>query len=348
MLSYKDSLEEITDFLYMRLNGLVPQIEIPAKAELIHEILQLKEQKNALILGHNYMEPALYHSVPDHTGDSLELARLGTETDKSTIVFCGVEFMAETAKILSPEKTVLLPAKKAGCSLASSITGEDVRALKKRFPGVPVVSYVNTYADVKAETDICCTSGNASLIINSLDSDQIIFLPDEYLAKNIAKETGKSIIFPSKISSDQANTPAEVIGWHGKCEVHDLFKVTDIEAVRKQHPDVVVLAHPECPPDVVAASDFSGSTSKIINYVKEQNASSYLLLTECSMGDNIAAENKDKNLLRLCSHRCPHMAQITLENTRDALLHNRYIIDVPTDIADRARSSLTRMLEYQP
>ncbi len=350
VLTHHDSINTVNDFLHSQLQDLIPEVEIPFKADLIHEILQLKAKKNALILGHNYMEPALYHSITDHTGDSLELARLGAETDKPLIVFCGVEFMAETAKILSPEKTVLIPSQKAGCSLASSITAEDVRKLRKQYPGVPVVSYVNTYADVKAETDICCTSGNASMIIESLDSDQIIFLPDEYLAKNIARETGKTIIFPSKFDQqpEDSNTKNEIIGWHGKCEVHDLFKVSDIEAIREQHPEVVVLAHPECPPDVVAASDFSGSTSKMINYVKEKDAESYLLLTECSMGDNIAAENKNRNLLRLCSHRCPYMAQITLEQTRDALLYDQYKVDVPKEIADRARSSLTRMLEYQP
>jgi quinolinate synthase len=258
--------------------------------------------------------------------------------------------MAETAKILSPDKMVLLPAKVAGCSLAESINAEDVRELRSKYPGIPVVTYVNTYADVKAETDICCTSGNASKVVQSLDSDTVIFLPDEYLAKNVARETGKNIIFPSKdpeMSSKNENNGLQydLIGWHGKCEVHDQFTVDDITNARKQFPDVVVLSHPECPPEVVEASDFSGSTSRMIDYVKNSKAENYMLLTECSMGDNIIAENPDKEVIRLCSIRCPHMNEITLEDTLSALRNYQYQIEVEEDIRVRAKKSIDRMLE---
>jgi quinolinate synthase len=255
------------------------------------------------------MEPALYHTVTDIVGDSLELARMAAETEMDPIVFCGVRFMAETAKILNPSRTVLLPAKKAGCSLAESITAEDVRNLRKKYPGVPVITYINTYAEVKAETDICCTSGNAAKVVEAAGSDRVIFLPDE------------------------------------RCEVHEKFTVEDIENARKQFPDVVVLAHPECSAEVVEACDFSGSTSKMIKYVKEVKAPRYLLLTECSMGDNIVAENPEKEMVRLCSVRCPHMNEITLEETLASLKNNQYIIEVPEDIRVRARKSLDRMLE---
>lgn len=342
------SVEQIKAFMQERLIKVVPELEIAYKAELVFEIEQLKAKTGATILGHNYMEPALYHTVTDFVGDSLELARKGAATEAPIIVFCGVEFMAETAKILSPEKTVLLPSKKAGCSLASSITAEDVRELKRRYPGVPVVSYVNTYADVKAETDICVTSGNAVKIVNALESEQIIFIPDEFLAKNVARETGKTLIYPTQNPADakrEDELKRELISWRGRCEVHELFTVEDIENVRRQFPDVVVLAHPECSPEVVEAADYSGSTSKMIQYVKDIDAKQYLLLTECSMGDNIVAENPHRDLLRLCSHRCPHMGQITLEQTRDALKFMQYAVEVPKDIIEKARRSLERMLE---
>jgi quinolinate synthase len=337
-------------YLRMRekLRDVVPDFELRYKAELVLEINRLKAERGAVILGHNYMEPALYHTIPDFTGDSLELSRKAAETDKDPIVFCGVRFMAETAKILNPERTVLLPSLKAGCSLAASITAEDVRQLRSRYPGVPVVTYVNTYADVKAESDVCCTSGNAVAIVESLKSKTVIFLPDEYLAKNVARETGKHIIFPmSPVSLRSADSPLDyaMIGWHGKCEVHEKFTVEDVERVRQQFPDVVVLAHPECPPEVVAAVDFSGSTSAMIKYVATTRAPRYLLLTECSMGDNIAAENPEKEMLRLCSVRCPHMNQITLEDTLHSLRGNQHIIDVPQDISVRARGAVERMLQ---
>lgn len=341
--------EKTTQEMYQKLKTMLgdytPDFELRVKAELAVEINRLKAEKNAVILGHNYMEPALFHSIPDFVGDSLELSRKAAQTDKDIIIFCGVKFMAETAKILNPSKTVLLPAEKAGCSLAESITADDVRALKRRFPGVPVVTYVNTYADVKAETDICCTSGNAVAVVNSLKSDTIIFLPDQYLAGNVARETGKHIIFPS-IYPNFADTGMDyqMVGWHGKCEVHEKFTVDDIHRVREQFPDVVILAHPECSPEVTQAVDFAGSTGAMIRYVEQTQAPRYLLLTECSMGDNIAAANPDKEMLRLCTVRCPHMNEITLEDTLKSLQLNRYVIEVPEEIRVRAARAVERMI----
>jgi quinolinate synthase len=294
------------------------------------------------------MEPALFHTVPDVTGDSLYLSRVAAKTDADIIVFCGVEFMAETAKILNPEKTVLIPSQKAGCSLAASITAADVRELKRQFPGVPVVTYINTYADVKAETDICCTSGNAAKVVESLGTESVIFLPDEFLAQNVAAETGKHIIFPTKGDRPHASDSPldyQMVGWHGRCEVHEKFTVADITAIRQDHPDVVVLSHPECSPEVVAASDFSGSTSQMIRFVEETDVPEYLLLTECSMGDNIIAANPEKNMLRLCSVRCPHMNQIQLQDTLNALKYTQYQVHVPEEIRVRALRSVQRMLE---
>ncbi len=329
-----------------KLEGIVPDVELRYKAELAVEIERLKKERNAVILGHNYMEPALYHSVPDFTGDSLGLSRLAAQTDKDVIVFCGVGFMAETAKILNPDKTVLIPSEKAGCSLAESITAEDVRALKARFPGVPVVTYVNTYADVKAESDYCCTSGNAAKLVQSLESDTVIFLPDEYLARNVARETGKRVIVPPlpTLSPAGGGQGGGLIIWDGRCEVHEKYTVDDIRAIREQFPDVVILSHPECSPDVVAASDFAGSTSAMIRYVAETNAPRYLLLTECSMGDNVAAIHRDKEFLRLGTVRCPHMNQITLENTLESLRDLKYEVHIPEDIRRRALTAVERML----
>jgi quinolinate synthase len=338
--------EEMYQNLKQILADVVPDVELRYKAELAVQINQLKIEKNAVILGHNYMEPVLYHSVTDFKGDSLELSRKAAATDKDVIVFCGVKFMAETAKILSPTKTVLLPAD-AGCSLAASITAEDVRGLKARFPGVPVVTYVNTYADVKAESDICCTSGNAVAVVESLGSQTVIFLPDEYLAGNVARETGKHIIFPTLNTATplgESGLDYQMVGWRGRCEVHEKFTVEDIRNVREQFPDVLILAHPECSPEVVAASDYSGSTTAMIRYVENTNAPRYLLLTECSMGDNVAAANPDKNMLRMCSVRCPHMNQITMENTLQALQTNKIDIHVPEEIRVRAVRAVERMI----
>ncbi len=343
--------QKLYEEMKLHLANVVPDFELEYKAEIAVEINELKKQRNAVILGHNYMEPVLFYSVPDFKGDSLDLSRKAAQTDKDVIVFCGVRFMAETAKILNPNKTVLLPAAKAGCSLAASITAEDVRALKKKFPGVPVVTYVNTYADVKAESDICCTSSNAVAVVESLKSDTVIFLPDQYLASNVAKESGKHIIFPSLSPSSKGEGIGEnlldvqLIGWHGRCEVHEKFTVKDIETVREQFPDVAILSHPECSPEVVAASDFSGSTNAMINYVRESKAPQYLLLTECSMGDNITAANPDKDMLRLCMVRCPHMNMITMEDTRDALKYNQYVIEIPEEIRIKAFQAVDRMIK---
>jgi quinolinate synthase len=328
-----------------KLARVVPEFELKYKAELAYRINTLKKERNAVILGHNYMEPALCHSIPDFTGDSLELCRKAATTDADIIVFCGVRFMAETAKILNPEKTVLVPSPRAGCSLAQSITAADVRDLKARFPGVPVVTYVNTYADVKAESDICCTSGNAAQVVRSLGAERVIFLPDEFLARNVARDTGKKIIFPTRTPRSADELDFQMVGWQGRCEVHEKFTVEDIQAIRRQFPDVVVLAHPECSPAVVAASDFSGSTSAMSAYVERTQAPRYLLLTECSMGDNIAAANPRKEMLRLCSVRCPHMNEITLEQTLAALEQTRYVVDVPEEIRVRAFRAVQRMIE---
>ncbi len=342
--------DQIFKDLSAKLGSILPEAEIRKKAELAVQINALKKERNAVILGHNYMEPALFHSIPDFTGDSLELSRLAAQTDKDVIVFCGVKFMAETAKILNPEKTVLLPALNAGCSLAESITAEDVRLLKEKFPDVPVVTYVNTYADVKAESDVCCTSGNAAKVVESLKSDTIIFLPDEYLARNVAQQTGKHIIFPSKTKGwPEAPTDTvldyQLIGWHGRCEVHELFTVRDIEEARRKYPGVVVLAHPECSLEVTSAADYAGSTSGMIKFVQEHEAPSYLLLTEGSMADNIAAAHPEKNIIRIQGHRCPHMQQITLEDTLLALRKNQYVIEVEESVRQRAEKAVQRMIE---
>lgn len=329
-----------------KLAGTVPDFELRMKAEVAAQINRMKREKNAVILGHNYMEPALYHSIPDFAGDSLELSRKAAQTDKDRIVFCGVRFMAETAKILNPSKKVLIPSPKAGCSLAASITAEDVRELKRKFPGVPVVTYINTYADVKAESDICCTSSNAVAVVESLKSESVIFIPDEYLAGNVARETGRHIIFPTRepLRKFENELDYQMIGWPGRCEVHEKFTVEDIANVRKQFPDVVILAHPECSPAVVEASDFSGSTTAMIRYVERTKAPHYLILTECSMGDNIAAANPDKEMLRLCSVRCPHMNEITLEDTLAALQKDQYVVEIDEQIRQRALRSVERML----
>ncbi|CAG0927018.1 quinolinate synthase [Planctomycetaceae bacterium] len=341
------SAEEMYQQMKVKLHDVVPDAELRIKAGIAAEINRLKKERNAVILGHNYMEPALFHSIPDYVGDSLELSRVAAKTTADIIVFCGVKFMAETAKILNPTKTVLIPSMKAGCSLAASITAEDVRQLKARFPGVPVVTYVNTYADVKAESDICCTSGNAKAVVESLKTDTVIFLPDEYLASNVAKETGKHIIFPSKspAPAGERTLDYQMIGWHGRCEVHEQFTVQDIETVRAQFPDVMILTHPECSPEVVAASDYSGSTTAMIKYVEQTNAPRYLLLTECSMGDNIMAAHPEKEMLRLCMVRCPHMNTITMEDTLAALQKTQYVVDVPEEIRVRAYKAVERMIQ---
>jgi quinolinate synthase len=335
------TLEQTRRQMEKLLDRIIPTGEIRWKAELVYEINRLKKERGSIILGHNYMEPALYHTVADVVGDSLELSRKAAETTANPIIFCGVRFMAETAKILNPAKTVLLPAKEAGCSLAASITPEDVRGLRERYPGIPVVAYVNTYAAVKAEVDLCCTSGNAANVVRSLESEAIIFIPDEYLTKNVAAETGRTII---QAGEDLPPGVPVLISWPGRCEVHEQFTPGDVERVRDQFPDALVLSHPECSPEVVAASDFAGSTSRMISYIRSSSRRRFVLLTECSMGDNIAAEARDKEMVGLCSIRCPHMNQITLEDTVRALRENVTEIDVPEEILERAKLSLDRMI----
>lgn len=353
----KMSFDAVFSYMKDMLSSLYPEGELAIKAEQVVAIERLKQERGAVILGHNYMEPALFHTVADICGDSLKLARVGAQSSAKTLVVCGVRFMAETAKILSPQKTVLLPAKEAGCSLASSITAQDVVALKKLYPQAPVVSYVNTYADIKAESDICCTSSNAVAIVKSLDADIVIFIPDRYLAANVARETGKSLIVPENTSqglhvevlsgSGKDVRAGQMVSWPGACEVHEKFSVEDIEAVRLQFGnDVVVLAHPECPADVCEAADASGSTSYMIDYVKNTQASRYLLLTECAMADNIVAENPKKEMLRMCSHRCPHMASITLDMTLHALENYEIEIALEQDIQRQAYKALDRMLAF--
>lgn len=339
------SVSETFKHMTGKLGALVPEIELKIKAELVVEINRLKEEQDTLILGHNYMEPVLYHMVADIVGDSLELSRQAALANKSTIIFCGVRFMAETAKILNPSKTVLLPAKVAGCSLASSITAADVESLREKFPGTPVVSYINTYADVKAQSDIICTSGNAHAVVESFPNQQVLFLPDKFLAENVAKELDRPFVFSDQ---ETASIPANaVIGWRGVCEVHEQFSVDDIVSIKKQYKDVAVLAHPECSPEVVAHSDISQSTSKMVSYVESSKAPHFLLLTECSMADNIIANNPTKDVLRMCSIRCQHMNEITLEDTLHALRTGEQNIEVPADIANNARSALRKMLEIR-
>lgn len=337
-----DTLNTLQEKMHTSLGKIMPDFEIEAKAELIAEIIALKQEKDTLILGHNYMEAALYNFVADIKGDSLTLCRKAQEAECEIILFCGVYFMAETAKILNPTRRVLIPSLKAGCSLAASITAADVRALKERYPNIPIVAYINTYAEVKAEVDICCTSGNAARIIDSLASEVVIFIPDEYLARNVARQTGKKIVFPHK---HHTLAPDSIISWSGKCEVHELFTPDDIMGVKKQFPTATVLAHPECSPAVVEAADFTGSTAEMINHLQQAGDKPVLLLTECSMADNIIAANPAKDILRLCSVRCPHMNQITLEQTRDALKYERYEVHVAEEVRGKAERSIVRMLE---
>lgn len=337
---------DFVDFLQNKVGTILMDVEIEQAAKNAQEIMRLKNEMNAVILGHNYMTPELFYTVTDFRGDSLELCRKAATTEKAIIVFCGVRFMAETAKILNPDKTVLLPSQKAGCSLAEGITARDIRWLKKRFPNVPVVTYINSSADVKAESDICCTSSNAAAVIDSLNTDKVIFLPDEYLARNVALETGRHIIFPTKTEGSEGfDLDYQMIGWNARCEVHEKFSAADIRQIRKQYPDVYVLAHPECNPEVLAEADFAGSTKQLIAAVTNSAAKQYLLLTECAMGDNIAAANPEKEILRLCNVRCPHMNKITLEDTLKALQKLQYVIDVPVKIRERARRAVERMLE---
>ena len=312
--------------LYARVERHVPPVEWSILADDIGAILKLKRERNAVILAHNYQTPDIFHTVGDITGDSLALAREAARTDGAVIVLAGVHFMAETAKLLNPEKTVLIPSLEAGCSLAASITAADVRLLRQRYPGVPIVSYVNTSAAVKAESDVCCTSGNARKIVEALGAPRVIMLPDEYLARNVAKETG-----------------VEIIAWKGHCEVHERFTPDDIRELRATHPGITVLAHPECPPEVVALCDFVGSTAAMADYVGRERPGRVVLLTECSMSDNVALHHPDLDFVRPCN-LCPHMKRITLGNIRRALETMTHEVTVAPDIAAKARRAVERML----
>ncbi len=312
--------------LYDRVKQVIPPAEWMQYEEDLEAILDLKRQKNAVILAHNYQTPEIFHGVADIVGDSLALAREAVEVDADVIVLAGVHFMAETAKLLNPEKTVLIPDMGAGCSLADSITPEDIVLLREAHPGVPVVTYVNTSAAVKAASDICCTSGNAVKVVESLGVPRVLMIPDEYLAKNVAKETD-----------------VELIAWHGHCEVHELFTPDDIRAMREAWPGVTVLAHPECPPEVLAEADFSGSTAVMSDFVGDKKPARVCLLTECSMSDNVALKHPDVEFVRPCN-LCPHMKRISLGNIRKALELGRHEVTVDPAIADDARRSVERML----
>src|ERR1700760_848265 len=320
------ALLERTAPLYDRVKSLIPAIEWPVFADDIDAILALKQQRDAVILAHNYMTPEIFHCVADIVGDSLALAREAMRADAKVIVLAGVHFMAETAKLLNPQKTVLIPDSRAGCSLAESITAADVRLMRERHPGVPIVTYVNSSAAVKAESDICCTSGNAQKIVESLGTDHVIMLPDEYLAKNIA-----------------ARTHVRITAWAGHCEVHERFTAAEVRALRTDYPGVTILAHPECTPEVVAEADYTGSTADMSSFVGRQKPPRVVLLTECSMADNVSVHHPDIEFVRPCN-LCPHMKRITLANIRSALEEMRHEVTIDPAVAERARYAVERML----
>ena len=324
-MEFTAEIRKATEPIYQKISKAVPEIEWSSHAPYIYAINKLKKEKNAVILAHNYQTPEIYHGISDFSADSLALAVEAAKTKADIIVMCGVHFMAETAKLMSPNKKVLLPDMGAGCSLSSSITGEDVRNLKKKYPGVPVVSYVNTSADVKSETDVCCTSANAVKIVNSLGVKKVIFLPDDYLAKYVASQTN-----------------VEIISWKGTCEVHEQFNDQEINEIRKNNPGIKVIAHPECPPDVIKASDFTGSTSGMIKYVKDNQPEKVMMVTECSMSDNVQVDNPNVKFIRPCN-LCPHMKKITLPKILDCLKNetNEILMDEVT--IEKARKSVERM-----
>jgi len=315
--------------LYEKVRKFIPEVEWAVHEPLVEKINKLKKEKNAVILAHSYMTPEIYHCVADIVGDSLKLAKESQKAKADVIIMCGVHFMAETAKILNPNKKVLIPDMSAGCSLAESITGDDVRLLKQKYPGVPVVSYVNTSADVKAETDICCTSSNAVEIVESLGVPEVIFLPDEYLGKNVA-----------------AQTKVKIITFHGTCIVHERFTPEEIKEYRKNYPGIVVLAHPECPPEVVAEADYTGSTSKMSNYVRDNKPKKVLMVTECSMSDNVAIENPDVEMIKPCN-LCPYMKKITLQGIYNSLTNGTDEVKLTDEVMDKARLSIKRMIEVK-
>jgi quinolinate synthase len=309
-----------------RLDGIVPDVERGVLEPLIEDIERLKRTRDAVVLAHNYMTPDIFHGIADLRGDSLQLAQMAAETDASVIVMAGVHFMAETAKIVNPAKTVLIPDLRAGCSLADSITAADIRLLRQRYPGVPVVTYVNTSAAVKAESDITCTSSNAVAVVESLDAERVIFLPDQYLGRWVASQT---------------NT--EMILWHGSCEVHERFTAAELRDYRRAYPGIQIIAHPECPPDVLGEADYVGSTSGMIRWVRDEAPRQVVMVTECSMSDNVAVESPATEFIRPCN-LCPHMKRITLERIRDALIHMQHPVEVDPDVAARARAAVEAML----
>jgi quinolinate synthase len=312
-----------------RLRGVLPDVEIAALAPLIEEIDELKARRNAVVLAHNYMTPDIYHGAADLKGDSLALARMAERTDADVIVMAGVHFMAETAKIINESKTVLIPDMSAGCSLAEAITGADIRLLRERYPGVPVVTYVNTSAEVKAESDICCTSGNAVQVVESLGVDRVIFLPDQYLGRWVATQTDVGIIL-----------------WEGSCIVHERFTGEELRAYRASYPGIQIIAHPECPPDVLEEADFVGSTSGMIDWVKRERPERVVMVTECSMSDNVALEVPETEFVRPCN-LCPYMKKITLAGIRDSLRDMKEEVLVDPAVAARARVAVARMLEVE-
>ena len=328
-LEYTPGLAKEMAPLYAKVSKVIPSIEWPFFAPYIHAINRLKKERDAVILAHNYQTPEIFHCVADIAGDSLQLAKEAGKVEASTIIQCGVHFMAETSKLLNPEKTVLIPDVKAGCSLADSITGADVRLLRQQYPGVPIITYVNTSAEVKAESDICCTSSNALQIIESYGVDKVLCIPDEFLAQNIAKQTD-----------------VKVIAWKGHCEVHERFTPEELRKYRKDDPNIVIIAHPECPPEVVAEADFSGSTSGMINWVKENKPARVVMVTECSMSDNVAVENPDVEFVRPCN-LCPHMKRISLKNILESLVYMREEVTIDPLIADRARLAVERMINIK-
>ena len=329
-LAYTPEVARETAALYAKVARVVPEAEWPVFAPYVAEINRLKREKNAVILAHNYMTPEIFHCVADFVGDSLQLAREAAKTEAKIIIQGGVHFMAETSKILSPDKIVLIPDMRAGCSLAESITGADVRLLRQKYPGLPIVTYVNTSAEVKAESDICCTSSNAVAVVESIARergvDTVLMIPDEFLAQNVAKQTN-----------------VKIITWKGHCEVHERFSAEDIRSFRAANPGVIVLAHPECPPEVVAEADFAGSTSGMIAYVGEKRPARVVLVTECSMSDNVAVEYPDVEFVRPCN-LCPHMKRITLPKILHALRTMTEEVTVDPVVAERARASVEAML----
>ena len=326
-MEFTTEIRKATDPIYQKISQVMPEIEWSTHAPYIHKINKLKKEKNAVILAHNYQTPEIYHGISDFSADSLALAVEAAKTKADIIVMCGVHFMAETAKLMSPEKKVLLPDMRAGCSLSSSITGEDVRNLKKKYPGVPVVSYVNTSADVKAETDVCCTSANAVKIVKSLGVKKVIFLPDDFLAKYVASQTD-----------------VEIISWKGTCEVHEQFNDQEINEIRKNNPGIKIIAHPECPPDVIKASDFAGSTSGMIKYVRDNQPEKVMMVTECSMSDNVQIDNPNVKFIRPCN-LCPHMKRITLPKVLECLENETNEILMSDETIEKARKSVERMTE---